>query len=118
MTNHWLDLQNAKVFLINGSNAAENHPMSMRWIMKAKEKGAIVIHVDPRYNRTSKISDIYARIRPGTDIAFLGAIINYILENKLYDEDYVKLNTNEECYLFSKFSRLVGTAFVEHQARV
>ncbi len=94
MTNHWLDLQNAKVFLIEGSNCAENHSMSMRWIMKAKEKGAIVIHVDPRFTRTSSIADIYACIRPGTDIAFLNAIINYILENKLYDEDYVKLNTN------------------------
>ena len=94
MTNHWLDLQNAKVFLIEGSNCAENHPMSMRWIMKAKEKGAIVIHVDPRFTRTSKIADIYACIRPGTDIAFLDAIINYILENKQYDDAYVKLNTN------------------------
>jgi formate dehydrogenase major subunit len=115
MTNHWLDLQHAKVFLIEGSNAAENHPMSMRWIMKAKEKGAIVIHVDPRYTRTSKIADIYARIRPGTDIAFLGAIINYILENKLYDEDYVKLNTNAH-YLMSddfKFEDGVFSGFSE-----
>jgi formate dehydrogenase major subunit len=94
MTNHWLDLQNAKVFLIGGSNAAENHVMSMKWVMKAKEKGAKVIHVDPRFTRTSSIADIYARIRPGTDIAYLGAIISYILENKLYDEQYVTLNTN------------------------
>ena len=115
MTNHWLDLQHAKVFLIEGSNAAENHPMSMRWIMKAKEKGAIVIHVDPRYTRTSKIADIYARIRPGTDIAFLGAIINYILENKLYDDDYVRLNTNAH-YLMSddfKFGDGVFSGFSE-----
>jgi formate dehydrogenase major subunit len=94
MTNHWLDLQNAKVFLIGGSNAAENHVMSMKWVMKAKEKGAKVIHVDPRFTRTSSIADIYARIRPGTDIAYLGAIIHYILDKKLFDEEYVKLNTN------------------------
>ena len=94
MTNHWLDLQNAKVFLIGGSNAAENHVMSMKWVMKAKEKGAKIIHVDPRFTRTSSIADIYARIRPGTDIAYLGAIISYILENKLYDEQYVTQNTN------------------------
>lgn len=94
MTNHWLDLQNSKVFLIEGSNAAENHVMAMKWIRKAQEKGAIVIHVDPRYNRTSAIADIYARIRPGADIAFLSSVINYILENKLYDEEYVKLHTN------------------------
>ena len=94
MTNHWLDLQNAKVFLIEGSNAAENHVMAMKWIRKAQERGAKIIHVDPRYNRTSSIADIYACIRPGADIAFLNAVIHYILENKLYDEQYVKLHTN------------------------
>jgi formate dehydrogenase major subunit len=94
MTNHWLDLQHAKVFLIQGSNAAENHVMAMKWIRKAQERGAIIIHVDPRYNRTSSIADIYARIRAGSDIAFLNAIINYILVNNLYDERYVKLHTN------------------------
>jgi formate dehydrogenase major subunit len=94
MTNHWLDLQNAKVFLIAGSNAAENHVMAMKWVTKAKEKGAKVIHVDPRFTRTSSIADVYARIRPGADIAYLGAIISYILEHKLYDDAYVRLNTN------------------------
>lgn len=94
MTNHWVDLKNAKVFLIEGSNTAENHVMAMKWMKLAREKGAIVIHVDPRFNRTSSTADIFARIRPGTDIAFLGAVINYVLENKLYDEEYVKLHTN------------------------
>jgi formate dehydrogenase major subunit len=94
MTNHWLDLQNARVFLIEGSNMAENHAMAMKWVRKAQEKGAIVIHVDPRFNRTSSIADIYARIRPGGDIAFLNAIINYLLIYKRYDEEYVKRNTN------------------------
>jgi formate dehydrogenase major subunit len=87
MTNHGLDLQNAKVFLIAGSNAAENHVMAMKWVMKAKEKGAKVIHVDPRFTRTSAVADLYARIRPGADIAYLGAIIGYILREKLYDEE-------------------------------
>jgi formate dehydrogenase major subunit len=94
MTNHWVDLQNAKVFLIEGSNAAENHSMSMRWIQRAKDRGAIVIHVDPRFTRTSSAADIYARIRAGSDIAFLGAVIRHVLEKKLYDEEYVKLHTN------------------------
>ena len=94
MTNHWLDLQHARVFLIEGSNMAENHAMAMKWVRKAQEKGAIVIHVDPRFNRTSSIADIYARIRPGGDIAFLNAIINYLLEHKLYDQDYIQRNTN------------------------
>ncbi len=94
MTNHWIDLQNAKVFLIEGSNAAENHAMTMKWIRKAKDRGAIVIHVDPRFNRTSSIADLYARIRPGADMAFLGAVIHHILERRLYDKEYVELHTN------------------------
>jgi formate dehydrogenase major subunit len=104
MTNHWLDLQNAKVFLIAGSNAAENHVMAMKWVMKAKEKGAKVIHVDPRFTRTSAVADLYARIRPGADIAYLGAIIGYILREKLYDEEYVKLNTNAQFVIGEGFA--------------
>ena len=94
MTNGWADLQNAKVFLIEGSNCAENHVMAMKWIRKAQEKGAKIIHVDPRFNRTSSAADVYARIRPGADIAFLSAVINHVLSEKLYDEEYVKLHTN------------------------
>jgi formate dehydrogenase major subunit len=94
MTNHWSDLQNAKVFLIEGSNAAENHVMAMKWIRIAQERGAKVIHVDPRFNRTSSIADVYARIRPGADIAFLGAVIRHVIEAGLYDAEYVKLHTN------------------------
>jgi formate dehydrogenase major subunit len=94
MTNHWLDLQNASVFLIAGSNAAENHVMSTKWMLKAKERGAKIIHVDPRFTRTSAIADIYARIRPGADIAYLGAIINYVVQNRLYDEAYLTAHTN------------------------
>lgn len=104
MTNTWQDLKNAKVILIEGSNAAENHPMSAKWIMRAKDKGATVIHVDPRFTRTSKIADIHAQIRPGTDIAFLGAIINYILENNAYDEDYVLNHTNAALLVSKEYS--------------
>ena len=69
MTNHWLDLKNAKVFLIEGSNAAENHPMSMRWVMRAKENGAIIISVDPRF--TNFKAGRYLRPNPSiADIAF------------------------------------------------
>ena len=110
MTNHWLDLKNAKVLLIEGSNCAENHSMSMKWIMKAKENGAVIIHVDPRFTRTSKVADIYACIRPGTDIAFLNAIINHILGNRLYDEAFVKLHTNA-LYLLRKDFRFDGGLF-------
>ena len=66
MTNHWVDLQNCKTILVEGSNVAENHPMAFKWIRKAQENGAKIIHVDPRYTRTSSAADVYARIRPGT----------------------------------------------------
>lgn len=94
MTNSWQDMQNSKVFLIGGSNCAENHPIAMKWINRARAKGAIVIVVDPRFTRTAAKADIYAQIRPGTDIAYLGAIINYIIQEKLYDEYYVHNYTN------------------------
>ena len=94
MTNSWSDLKNADVFLIAGSNCAENHPVAMKWIHQAKEKGAKVIVVDPRFTLTASKADIFAQIRPGTDIAYLGAIINYIIEKKLYDQKYVLNFTN------------------------
>jgi formate dehydrogenase major subunit len=94
MTNHWIDIRNSDVILIMGSNAAENHPISFHWVMEAKARGATLIHVDPRFTRTSTQADIYAPLRSGTDIAFLGGMINYILENKKYNEEYVKLYTN------------------------
>ena len=94
MTNHWIDLQNCKTILVEGSNVAENHPMAFKWIRKAQENGAKIIHVDPRYTRTSSAADVYARIRPGTDAAFQNTMINHIIVNKLYDEDYVVTHTN------------------------
>ena len=94
MTNHWIDLQHCKTILVEGSNVAENHPMAFKWIRKAQENGAKIIHVDPRFTRTSATADIYARIRPGTDAAFLNTLINHVLVHKLYDEDYVKVHTN------------------------
>src|SRR5205823_9003519 len=93
MTNHWIDLQNCKTILVEGSNVAENHPMAFKWIRKAQEKGAKLIHVDPRFTRTSAGADMYVRIRPGTDAAFLNTMINYVLVHNLYDEDYVKIPT-------------------------
>jgi formate dehydrogenase major subunit len=94
MTNHWIDLQHCKTILVEGSNVAENHPMAFKWIRKAQENGAKIIHVDPRFTRTSATADMYARIRPGTDAAFLNTMINYVLTHKLYDEDYVRTHTN------------------------
>ena len=94
MTNHWIDMQHAQTILVEGSNVAENHPMAFKWIRVAQENGAKIIHVDPRFTRTSATADMYARIRPGTDAAFLNTMINHILVNKLYDEDFVTTHTN------------------------
>ncbi len=73
---------------------AENHPVGFQWVMKAKERGAKIIHVDPRFTRTSAVADIHAAIRPGTDIAFLGGLVRYILENNRYFHEYVVNYTN------------------------
>src|SRR5205807_9083902 len=67
--------------VIQGSNMAECHPVAFRWPMQAKAKGAKIIHVDPRFTRTSAMADIYAPIRAGSDIAFLGGIIRYVVNN-------------------------------------
>ena len=80
--------------MIEGSNFAECHPVGFRWVMEAKKRGAKIIHVDPRYTRTSAMSDIHVTIRAGTDIAFLGAIVNYIIENERYFKEYVVHYTN------------------------
>ena len=94
MTNHWIDLQNSDCILIQGCNPAENHPISFKWVMRAKDKGATVIHVDPRFTRTSARASMHAPIRSGTDIAFLGGMIKYIIDNDKYFKDYVVAYTN------------------------
>jgi len=94
MTNHWIDIQNSDCILIMGSNAAENHPISFKWVTKAQEKGATLIHVDPRYTRTSAKADMWAGIRSGSDIAVLGGMIKYILDNDLIFKEYVVNYTN------------------------
>jgi len=81
MTNHWNDIANSDCILAIGSNAAENHPASFGYIMKAQDKGAKLISVDPRFTRTSSKADIYAPLRSGTDIAFIGGMIKYVLDD-------------------------------------
>ena len=104
MTNHWIDIGNADCVLIMGSNCAEHHPVSFKWVLRAKEKkGATLIHVDPKFSRTSARCDYHVPIRSGTDIAFLGGMVNYILQNKLYQEEYVKNYTNASFVVGKKF---------------
>jgi formate dehydrogenase major subunit len=92
-TAQW-DLANADCIVIMGSNMAENHPIAFRFVMQAKERGATVIHVDPRFTRTSALADIYVPLRAGSDIAFLGGLINYILSRDLWFKEYVLNYTN------------------------
>ncbi|QGG46733.1 formate dehydrogenase-N subunit alpha [Heliorestis convoluta] len=95
MTNTWVDLKNTDCALIIGSNAAENHPLSFKWLMEAREKrGAKIIHLDPRFTRTSARSDYYAPFRSGTDIALFGGFFHYIFETGRYHHDYVLHYTN------------------------
>lgn len=88
------DLQNADAILIMGSSMAENHPVGFRWVIKARERGATIIHVDPRFTRTSAMADMWVPLRAGTDIAFLGGMVNYVLENGLEFREYVVHYTN------------------------
>ncbi len=104
MTNHGIDIQHSDVILIQGSNAAENHPISFKWVMKSKEKGGKLIHVDPRFTRTSAHADLYVPLRSGTDIAFVGGMIYYIIEKKKYFEDYVLNYTNASFIVNEKYS--------------
>jgi len=94
MTNHWVDIKNADAILIMGSNAAEHHPISFKWVLEAKSKGAVVMHVDPKFSRTSARSDFHVPLRSGTDIAFLGGMISYIIEKNKYFNEYVTEYTN------------------------
>jgi formate dehydrogenase major subunit len=77
-----------------GSNMAEQHPVGFQWVVEAKERGAKVIHVDPRFTRTSAMADLHVPIRPGSDVAFLGGIVSYILEHGAMFEEYVRRFTN------------------------
>jgi len=116
------DLANSDCIVVMGSNMAENHPIAFRFVVEAKQRGATVIHVDPRFTRTSALADIHAPIRSGSDIAFLGGIIRHILENDLWFRDFALNYTNlahiiEDGYedaeqgdgIFSGFEEASGT---------
>jgi len=104
MTNHWIDFKNADVVLAIGGNNAENHPISMKWVTEAKLAGAKYIVVDPRFNRSAAVADLYAPLRSGTDIAFYGGLFNYIIENSLYHDEYVKNYTTASFLVNPSFS--------------
>lgn len=98
-----------------GSNMAENHPVAFRWVAEAKRRGAKLIHVDPRFTRTSAMADLYVPLRSGTDIAFLGGLIHYMIENEKYFKDYVVNYTNAATIIRDDFQ---DTEDLEGSSRV
>jgi formate dehydrogenase major subunit len=109
MTNHWNDIANSDVIMIIGSNAAENHPISFKYVSKAMDKGAKLIVVDPRYTRTASKASIvdgvqlYSKVRSGTDIAFMLGMMRYAVEYGRVNYEYVKRCTNAAFLLNSGF---------------
>jgi len=95
MTNGWIDIKNTDMMLIMGGNPAENHPCGFKWPIEAKRnRNATMIVVDPRFTRTAAVADLFVQIRTGTDIAFLGGIINYAIQNNRIARDYLANYTN------------------------
>jgi formate dehydrogenase major subunit len=98
------DMANSDCILIQGSNMAECHPVAFQWVVEARQRGAKVIHVDPRFTRTSALADLHLPIRAGSDIVFLGAIINYVLENERFFREYVVRYTNAPVLISEDFA--------------
>src|SRR5258708_34984365 len=121
MTNGWVDIKNTDMMLIMGGNPAENHPCGFKWAMEAKRnRNAKLISVDPRFTRTSATADLFLQIRAGTDIAFLGGLIRFALENNRIAKEYLVNYTNAafivkegfklpEDGLYSGFDSAAGT---------
>src|SRR6202051_2066666 len=121
MTNGWIDIKNTDMMLIMGGNPAENHPCGFKWAMEAKRnRNAKLISVDPRFTRTSSTADLFLQIRAGTDIAFLGGLIRYAVENNRIAKEYLVNYTNAafivkegfklpEDGLYSGFDSTAGT---------
>ncbi len=96
-------MANADCIVIQGSNMAECHPVGFQWVEEARARGARVIHVDPRFTRTSAVADRHIPIRAGSDVVLLGALINHILSNELWFKEYVVAYTNAATLINEKF---------------
>ena len=95
MTNSWTDIKNADLIIVMGGNAAEAHPVGFKWVIEAKiRNGAKVIVVDPRFNRSAAVADIYAPIRAGSDVTFLMGMVNYLITHDKVQHEYVRAYTN------------------------
>ena len=105
MTNHWVDIKNADTVLVMGGNPAEAHPCGFKWVIEAKAHNkAKLIVVDPRFTRSASVADMYAPLRPGTDIAFLGGLMNYLITNNKYQAEYVKNYTDASFIVNADFA--------------
>jgi len=89
--------------VIQGSNMAEAHPVGFQWVVEAKNRGAKIIHIDPRFTRTSALAHTYLPVRAGADIAFLGGVVNYILSNEKDFREYVLAYTNASMLVSEDF---------------
>jgi formate dehydrogenase major subunit len=98
------DLQNSDLIVLQGSNMAEAHPVAFQWVMEAKARGATIVHVDPHYSRTSALVDLFVPLRTGTDIAFLGGIINHVLNTESDFREYVLAYTNASTIIGQEFA--------------
>ncbi|MBC3504928.1 formate dehydrogenase-N subunit alpha [Pseudomonas sp. SWRI59] len=105
MTNNWVDIKNANVVLIMGGNPAEAHPVGFKWVIEAKiRNGAQVIVVDPRFNRSASVADLYSPIRAGSDITFLMGVVNYLISHDRIQHEYVRAYTNASLIVRSDYS--------------
>src|SRR5262245_18590094 len=105
-------MEDSDLIVIQGSNMAECHPVAFRWVAKAKLSGAKLIHVDPRFTRTSAMADIHAAIRAGSDVAFLGGLINYVINSERWNTDpFFK----EYVVTYTNAATLVGDDFKDTQ---
>src|SRR5260370_35713612 len=106
MTNGWVDMKNTDMMLIMGGNPAENHPCGFKWPIAAKrQRNAKMIVVDPRFTRTAATADLFLQIRAGAEIAFLGVLIRYALENQRIAKEYLVNYTNAALLLKEGFKR-------------
>jgi len=97
------DMARSDCIVIMGANMAENHPVGFRFVLQARERGATVIHVDPRFTRTSALSDLHIPLRAGSDMVFLGALISHVIENGLFFDEYVRHYTNASTIVGEEF---------------
>jgi formate dehydrogenase major subunit len=98
------DLQNSDLIVLQGSNMAEAHPVAFQWVVEAKARGATIVHVDPHYSRTSALVDLFVPLRTGTDIAFLGAIVNHVITTESDFREYVLAYTNASTIVREEFA--------------